>query len=43
MNKVLNTTKPYNEVETKLGKASSAWEKLVGYIRFYYEIDEELE
>jgi len=41
MNKVLNATKPYNEVEAKLGKVSSAWEKLTGYIRFYYEMDEE--
>jgi hypothetical protein len=33
-------TKPYNEVKAILGKASDAWEKLVGHIRFYYEIDE---
>jgi hypothetical protein len=32
--------KPYSEVKTILGTASSAWEKLVGHIRFYYEIDE---
>jgi len=41
MNKVLNATKPYNEVAAKVGKASSAWEKLAGYIRFYYEMDED--
>jgi hypothetical protein len=33
-------TKPYSEVKAMLGTASNAWEKLVGYIRFYYEIDE---
>ena len=33
-------TKPYSEVKAILGTASSAWEKLVGHIRFYYEIDE---
>ncbi|MCL2388335.1 MAG: DUF3788 domain-containing protein [Defluviitaleaceae bacterium] len=33
-------TKPYSEVKTMLGTAIDAWEKLVGYIRFYYEIDE---
>ncbi|MCL2369874.1 MAG: DUF3788 domain-containing protein [Firmicutes bacterium] len=36
-----NKTKPYSEVEAKLGKASSAWEKLTGYIRFNYEMDED--
>jgi len=35
-----NTIKPYSEVEEKLGKASVAWEKLTGHIRFYYEMDE---
>ena len=33
-------TKPYNEVKTMLGDASAAWENLVGYIRFHYEMDE---
>ena len=33
-------TKSYSEVKTLLGTASDAWEKLVGHIRFYYEIDE---
>ncbi|MCL2416441.1 MAG: DUF3788 domain-containing protein [Bacteroidales bacterium] len=33
-------TKPYTEVKKKLGKASIAWEKLTGHIRFYYEMDE---
>ncbi|MDR2972000.1 MAG: DUF3788 domain-containing protein [Bacteroidales bacterium] len=35
-----NATKPYSEVKEKLGKASSAWEKLTGQIRFHYEMDE---
>ena len=33
-------TKPYNEVKTMLGETSIAWEKLIGYIRFNYEMDE---
>ncbi|MCL2216071.1 MAG: DUF3788 domain-containing protein [Defluviitaleaceae bacterium] len=33
-------TKAYAEVKAMLGSASDAWEKLVGHIRFYYEIDE---
>jgi len=33
-------TKPYSEVKAMLGDASAAWEKLIGYIRFYYEMDE---
>ena len=33
-------TKPYGQVKAMLAGASAAWEKLVGYIRFYYEIDE---
>jgi len=33
-------TKPYNEVKAMLGDASTAWEKLIGYIRFHYEMDE---
>ena len=33
-------TKPYDEVKAMLGGASTAWEKLVGYIRYYYEVDE---
>ncbi|MCL2587889.1 MAG: DUF3788 domain-containing protein [Oscillospiraceae bacterium] len=32
--------KPYEEVQAMLGNASSAWEKLVGHIRFYYVMDE---
>jgi len=34
------STKPYKEVETMLGTASPAWEKLVEHIRFYYIMDE---
>ncbi|MCL2275637.1 MAG: DUF3788 domain-containing protein [Defluviitaleaceae bacterium] len=33
-------TKPYKEVKNLLGNAAPAWEKLVGYIRYYYELDE---
>jgi len=33
-------TKPYEQIEAMLGSASSAWEKLVGHIRFYYAMDE---
>jgi hypothetical protein len=33
-------TKSYNEVKAMLGQANNAWEKIVGYIRYYYEIDE---
>ena len=33
-------TKPYEEVRAMLGAASSAWEKLLGYIRYHYEMDE---
>ena len=33
-------TKPYEQVKAMLGGASPAWEKLVGYIRYHYEIDE---
>jgi hypothetical protein len=33
-------TKPYPEVKSLLGNASGAWEKLTGYIRYNYEIDE---
>jgi len=32
--------KPYEQVKMMLGNASSAWEKLVGHIRFYYVMDE---
>jgi len=32
--------KPYEQVKAMLGGASSAWEKLVGHIRFYYVMDE---
>ena len=35
-----SATKPYSQVEIMLGKASSAWEKLAGHIRFYYVMDE---
>jgi len=35
-----NTIKPYSEVKKKLGKASVAWEKLTGHIRFHYTMDE---
>jgi len=38
-----NKTKPYAEVAAKLGKASGAWEKLTGYIRYNYEMDEDWE
>jgi len=33
-------TKPYSEVKAMLGDASEAWEKLIGYVRFNYEMDE---
>lgn len=33
--------KPYEQVKAMLGNASSAWEKLVGHIRFFYEMDEQ--
>ena len=33
-------TKPYEEVKAMLGDSSAAWEKLIGYIRFHYEMDE---
>jgi len=33
-------TKSYAQVEVMLGHASAAWEKLIGNIRYYYEIDE---
>jgi len=32
--------KPYEEVKTMLGSASHAWEKLVGYVRYHYVMDE---
>jgi hypothetical protein len=32
--------KPYEQVKLKLGSASSAWEKLVGHVRFFYVMDE---
>jgi len=32
--------KPYGQVKAMLGNASSAWEKLVGHIRFHYIMDE---
>ena len=34
-------TKPYEQVKAMLGDASSAWEKLVGHIRFFYVMDED--
>ncbi|MCL2364996.1 MAG: DUF3788 domain-containing protein [Defluviitaleaceae bacterium] len=36
----MRPTKPYSEVKAMLGNASAAWEALVGYVRFYYEMDE---
>jgi len=33
-------TKPYIDVKTMLGDASAAWEHLIGYIRYHYEMDE---
>ena len=33
-------TKLYEEVSTMLGTASPAWEKLLGYIRYHYVMDE---
>jgi hypothetical protein len=33
-------TKPYDEVKTLLGESSTAFEKLIGYIRYHYEMDE---
>jgi len=33
-------TKPYSEVKALLGDANLAWENLIGYIRFHYEMDE---
>lgn len=35
--------KPYEKVKAMLRNASSAWEKLVGHIRFFYEMDEQWE
>jgi len=32
--------KPYEEVKMMLGNASPAWEKLTGFIRFHYVMDE---
>jgi len=32
--------KPYEQVKEMLGSASTAWEKLVGHVRFYYVMDE---
>ena len=33
-------TKPYEQVKLLLGKSSPAWEKLTGYIRVHYVMDE---
>jgi hypothetical protein len=33
-------TKQYSEVKVMLGGASAAFEKLIGYIRYHYEMDE---
>jgi hypothetical protein len=38
--KVDRPTKPYGEIKEMLGDASTAWKKLVSYIRFHYEMDE---
>ena len=35
-----NAVKPYEEVKTMLGSTSTAWEKLVGHIRYHYVMDE---
>src|SRR5215469_9661121 len=39
-NAMKNTIELYSKIKKKLGKASIAWEKLTGHIRFYYEMDE---
>jgi len=36
----MSKTKPYAEVKALLGDSASAWEKLIGYVRFHYEMDE---
>jgi len=41
--KMERAIKPYGQVKAILGNASSAWEKLVGHIRFFYEMDEQWE
>jgi len=33
-------TKSYDEVKAMLGTSSAAFEKLMGYVRFHYEMDE---
>ena len=33
-------TKPYEDVKVMLGDASHAWERLLGYIRYHYVMDE---
>jgi len=33
-------TKSYEQVKAMLGSASAAWEKLTGYIRYHYMMDE---
>ena len=38
-----NAIKPYEEVKMMLGSASTAWEKLVGYVRYHYIMDEKWE
>ena len=35
-----STIKSYEQVKAMLGNARSAWEKLIGHIRFYYAMDE---
>jgi hypothetical protein len=40
VSKVDRNIKPYGQVKEMLGSAASAWEKLVGHIRFYYVMDE---
>jgi len=34
------SVKPYEQVKTMLGSANSAWEKLLGHIRYHYVVDE---
>jgi len=37
---MMRPTKQYEEIKSLLGQSAHAFEKLVGYIRYYYEIDE---
>jgi hypothetical protein len=36
----MSEIKPYEEIVSLLGSSKSAWEKLIGYIRFHYVMDE---